>query len=140
MFKTKRQRRERRLRKLTDEKWANLPGFLKPYVRLVYSPGLSEEESARQDREEAEAVASITSDPERRKGLIIQWLNRAAADEGIFAIRLDRYLHLLTDPEDQECHDYWSTRRNKIYVLFAFLAFWISVVSLGISIFAAFYE
>lgn len=139
MFKTKRQRRQRRLRKLNDDDWSKLPQFLEPTVRVLWKPDLSEEEHARQAREDAETLDSITSDPEKRERLVIQWLNKAEK-EADFANGLDRHIRIPTDSEDKECHEYWSTRRNKVYVWFAFIAFWISVVSLGISIFVVFYK
>ena len=107
MFKTKRQQRERKLRKWRDADWANLPPFLAPCVGFSYA-GQSRSESERDDRKLAADLARITSDPDERIELISEWLENAENDSD-FRAKLDRHLRMPTESEEAEKHlsDNW---------------------------------
>lgn len=130
MFRTKRQKRESRLLKLTDQQWATLPEFLILFDNH-FSTGLNGTGSLILLNKET--LPSRSAEAEFRVGAIRAYL-KAAAEKPAFAEKLDRYLGLRTDDEDREYHEYWATKRNKAYYLFAMLAFLISLISLLVSL------
>ncbi len=127
MFKTKRQRRERALHKLAPSTWSDLPVPLRPNIPRVYYSDVSENVFARHDREDAEAIASITSDPLERERLVAEWLDKAEENVA-FSKQLDRFLHLPTDAEERERHDYWATRRNIGYLILTVAAMLVTIM------------
>ncbi len=124
MFKTKRQRRERALRRWSDGDWGKLPEFLVPFTGQLQVLGESEAYYARVGREKAEAISELTSDPAARDEYISEWLDESEKDAD-FARKLDRHLGLPTGSEEVERHAY--NKRLIVaagFVLAVILAIW----------------
>jgi hypothetical protein len=102
MFKTQRQRREQRIRRLTDEQWLNLPEFL-PLITSWLEVWDSRCDVPSPYGEQREELAQqIATDPEKREEYIIEWLNKAEGnsdDDQEFSRELDRFLKLRTEKE-----------------------------------------
>jgi len=114
MFKTKRQKRERLLKKWSLEKWRDEVEMVL-YENEIYSDVVEDLHNSdwRLDRKD-------------------RFLNKADIDS-VFATKLDRELGLPTDNEDKEYHAHWATRRNQIYVWFAVISLFISGIALFVS-------
>ena len=132
MFKTKRQRRQDALQSWGGDVWKAVDKFLILF-HVHFQTGKGSTGATLADR--AENGLRLAEDEVFRATAIALWLDKAQ-DEPSFVVRLDRRLGLATDEEERECDAYWSTRRNKVYVWFAFLAFGISLVSIVVSIIA----
>ncbi|MCH8315881.1 MAG: hypothetical protein IIA64_07895 [Planctomycetes bacterium] len=120
MFRTKRQRREGRIVKWTDE-WDQLDGFL-----------LSSEYSQPQDYARTSAERVVVPLTLAQKEQIVTWLD-SAEEDALFAKKLDRKLGLPTDFEDKERQDYWSLNRNKAYVFVSILSLILSIIAIIVS-------
>lgn len=104
-MKTRRQKRERKLRKWNDANWAELPDFLVPNTGHLRFVGVSQYESDCKEREIAADVAKMTSDPDSRNELVSKWLDKAEKDSD-FGVKFDRHLGMLTEAEATEQHEY----------------------------------
>lgn len=120
MFRTKRQRRKERIVKWTDE-WDHLDNFL-----------LLSEYSQPQDYARTSAEQALVPLTLAQKEQIVIWLDRAEEDV-LFAKKLDRKLDLPTDFEDNERQDYWSLKRNIVYVVISTVALIFSAIALVVS-------
>lgn len=129
-FRTKRQRRRRRLCRFSDEQWATIPSFL----LLFHETFLGEQDGAGGFKPlDARILRSRSAQRDFRAYAIEAWLDEAEKLYD-FAKKLDRYLGLRTDDEDREYHDYWSTKRNKVYNIFVVLAFALSLISIALDV------
>lgn len=94
-FQTKRQRREKVLRRWGDETWGDLPRFLQPPKKYVQGGvGIL-----------VAVLPEPISDPAERLKQIKKWLDKAEKKQN-FGVELDRYLELPTESEDAEKHSY----------------------------------
>lgn len=130
MFNSKRQKRQKQIRKLSQNKWKVLPEFLITNEHFEeFEPDIGESIQLKGAK-----LTSKIHDPSFRNDACFIWLDFAEEDTD-FAKKLDRFLGLRTDREDKEYHEHWATKRNKVYVWIAILAIVISLVSLTVSIF-----
>lgn len=133
MFSSKRQERQKRLRKLSPQDWETLPEFLIGWHEHFME--FKDDEFGEYVMLQGAKLVSKSADPKFRDDAHQIWLDHAEESPG-FAKRLDRLLGLRTDQEDTQYQEHWATKRNKVYVWFAFLAFAISIASLIVSLIA----
>lgn len=122
-FRTKRERRKRKLAQLTPEQWRA------DHSTLV-DAGMGHD--VRTTEEKNRFIARTDNEAGRMDA--IEDALKSAEKDGKFANPLDRYLGLPTDAEEREYHASWTVGRNKAYVYFTFIAVIISIIALWVAL------